>query len=286
METVAVGFFDGVHVGHQAILRGASRVVTFRNHPLSVLCPARAPRLIMSADERLAALRAQAGVREVVALDFTPAFAALPPDEFARAFLGSARVQCGENWTFGAKGVGNAALLRALGYEVNVVAPVLFDGARVSSTRIRATLEQGLIKEAVAMLGHDFRVTGTRFAGKGEGRRLGFPTVNVRPTHLELKLPRGVYVVAVDGHRALANYGVAPTFDDRAWASPVFEVHFPFSDASFLDGRETVAVELLTFIRPERIFPSVDDLKAQISRDVAAFQAFVNAYKPNLIFDR
>ena len=80
METVAVGFFDGVHLGHQAILRGASRVLTFRNHPLSVLCPAHAPRLIMSPDERLAALREQADVREVVALDFTPEFAALPPD--------------------------------------------------------------------------------------------------------------------------------------------------------------------------------------------------------------
>ena len=270
METVAVGFFDGVHLGHQAILRGANRVLTFRNHPLSVLCPARAPRLIMSADERLASLREQAGVREVVALDFTPAFAALPPDAFAREFLGSSRVQCGENWTFGAKGRGNAALLRSLGYEVNVVAPVLFGGERISSTRIRATLERGEISEAVNMLGHPFRVTGTRFAGKGDGRRLGFPTVNMRPTHLELNLPHGVYAVAVEGRRAIANYGIAPTFGSRAWHEAVFEVHFPFSDASFLDGRDELAVEIVRFIRQEQTFPSLDALKAQIARDIAS----------------
>lgn len=273
-DTVAVGFFDGVHRGHQALLNGATRVLTFRNHPLSVLCPARAPRLLMSPDERIASLRA-CGAREVVALDFTPDFSTLTPEAFATSFLAGSRVQCGANWTFGAKGGGDAGFLRARGFEVRVVPDVLYKGERISSTRIRATLEKGDVPDARAMLGHDFCVSGTRFVGKGEGRRLGFPTVNVRPENLFLRLPHGVYLVSVDGRKALANYGVAPTFGARAWQEPVFELHFLSSeDKPLPDDGATVAFSLLRFIRPERTFASEDALKEQIARDVASVAPF------------
>ena len=273
-DTVAVGFFDGVHRGHQALLRGANRVLTFRNHPLSVLCPARAPRLLMSSDERIARLRAH-GIREVVALEFTPDFASMTPEAFATSFLAGARVQCGANWTFGAKGGGDAGFLRARGFEVRVVPNVLYKGERISSTRIRAALEKGEVSDARAMLGHDFCVSGTRFVGKGEGHRLGFPTVNVRPENLFLRLPHGVYLVAVGGRKALANYGIAPTFGARAWQKPVFELHFLMPEEPPLpDDGATVSFSLLRFIRPERAFASAEDLKAQIARDVDSVAPF------------
>ena len=125
LESVAVGFFDGVHVGHQAILRRAGRALTFGNHPLSVLAPERTPRLIMSPSEKVAAIRL-CGVGDVELVDFTPELAALSAEEFAaRHFVASdgtrRRVVCGENWRFGAGGRGDAGFLRSMGFEVEVV---------------------------------------------------------------------------------------------------------------------------------------------------------------------
>ena len=137
--TVAVGFFDGVHLGHRAILSGADVALTFRNHPLSVVAPERAPRLLMDFDSRVAAIRA-CGVREVRAFDFTPEFARLLPAEFL-AEAGISReteVRCGSNWRFGRGGEGDAEWLRARGYRVTVVPSVSYRGEGVSSTRIRA----------------------------------------------------------------------------------------------------------------------------------------------------
>ena len=169
-QSVAVGFFDGVHLGHQAILKGADAALTFRNHPLAVLSPDRAPRLLMDAEERLAAIRA-CGVGEVVALNFTPEFARLSPEEFL-AMAGITRkvkVRCGDNWRFGRGGAADATWLRAHGYSVEVIPAVEYRGEAVSSTRIRAALERGEVEDACAMLGRPFEVRGEVFAGKGEG---------------------------------------------------------------------------------------------------------------------
>lgn len=269
--TLAVGFFDGVHLGHQRILAGADAVLTFRNHPLSMLAPERAPRLIMTPGRRIEAIRA-CGVREVFAVDFTAEVAATPPEDFIERFAprtgGSPlSVRCGENWRFGRGGSGDAAFLRARGVPVEVVPYAEYRGGRISSSRIRAALESGAVEDANAMLGRPFEVEGEVFVGKGEGSKLGFPTLNVRPAALSLRIPLGVYAVECCGMKAVANFGVAPTFGADAWRAPVLEVHFAGTDAHVADG--SVVVRLLRFLRPERTFASLDELKAQIAKDCA-----------------
>lgn len=273
-RVVALGFFDGVHLGHQAILSGADGAITFRNHPLGVLAPADAPHLIMSLDDRLAAIRA-CGVREVSVLDFTPALAAMRPEDFAARYLadGETRpaVRCGANWRFGAGGVGDAKWLRAHGFAATVVPFEDFAGAPISSSRIRATLEAGDLTSANAMLGRPFRVAGDVERGKALGRRLGFPTVNLRPAALEVRLPLGVYEVVVDGLRGLANYGVAPTLEGRRWETPTLEIHFPGCGDADLPSANRLAVDVLRFVRRERKFDSLDALREQIAHDLAGF---------------
>ena len=272
--TVAAGFFDGVHIGHQAILKGADAVLTFRAHPLSVLAPEKAPRLLMDFEDRIAAIRG-CGVGDVAVFDFTPEFAALSPDEFlAKAGITTAtHVRCGGNWRFGRGGKGDAEYLRARGYSVEVVPYALYVGAEVSSTRIRAALERGEIEDANAMLGRPFAVHGKAVAGKGEGGRIGFPTVNIVPEGLNVHLPHGVYAVESGGRRAVANYGLAPTFGDRAWKTPVLEVHFLEGGRHSTDGdrqpeaRDPRPVSLLRFLRAERVFATEDELRAQIAHD-------------------
>ena len=267
MKELAIGFFDGVHLGHQAILRGASAALTFANHPLAVLAPEKAPRLIMSVDDRVAAIQA-CGVGEVRVLPFDRRLAALPPESFLRDYIGAGcAVRCGANWRFGAGGAGDAAFLRAHGVAVEVVPFAAYEGARISSSRIRAALERGEVEAANAMLGRRFVVHGTREEGKGLGRRLGFPTLNLSPEGLALRLPHGVYAVEVGGARGVANYGLAPTLGDAAWREPVFEVHFRDGDASAGGGQAAVSVELLRFLRPECAFASLEDLQRQIKAD-------------------
>ena len=178
------------------------------------------------------------------------------------------KVRCGDNWRFGRGGAADATWLRAHGYSVEVIPAVEYRGEAVSSTRIRAALERGEGEDACAMLGRPFVVRGEVFAGKGEGSRLGYPTMNVKPSSLNIRLPLGVYAVEAGGVRAVANYGFAPTFGERAWEEPVVEVHFlrkaPDKRGDFAE------VKLLRFLRPERRFDSPDALKAQIARDCAA----------------
>lgn len=271
LESVAVGFFDGVHLGHQKLLRRAVRAVTFRNHPLTVLAPERAPRLIMSPEEKVAAIRA-CGVDEVELVDFTPEVAALRPEDFAAQYLERGglhpAIVCGENWRFGAGGRGDAELLRSLGFDVTVVSYAVCDGERVSSSRIRQCLEAGEIERASAMLGRPVVVSGTRFRGKGKGAQIGFPTVNIKigapPAEL---LPHGVYSAMSAGARAVANYGVAPTMGEAAWTEPVLELHFIDTPLDCMDAGTTTA-ELRRFIRPEAKFDSVESLRRQIAADV------------------
>ena len=281
---LAIGFFDGVHLGHQAILKGADSALTFRNHPLTVLAPEKAPRLIMSCEERVATIRA-CGVEDVEVLDFTPELAALSPEDFVERHLTSpvsrrpTSVRCGENWRFGKGGEGSAEFLRGMGIEVTVVPYAEYGGEPVSSSRIRACLERGEIEDANAMMGRRFRVSGIRFQGKGLGEKIGYPTVNLEISEREsdelgesprIRLKRGVYEVEVGGAKAIANYGLAPTMGDRAWPSPVLEVHFPSNQTiRTIEQSNNLAVEFVRFIRPERKFDSIDDLKRQIAADCA-----------------
>ena len=275
MSSLAVGFFDGVHLGHQAILKDADAALTFRNHPLTVLAPEKAPRLIMSLEERVAAIKA-CGVARVEVLEFTPELAALTPEEFlARHLVPSVSrlpscIRCGENWRFGKGGEGSAEWLRAKGLDVTVAPYVEYKGERISSSRIRRCLEKAEIEDANAMMGRKFRVSGCKFQGKGLGGRIGYPTVNLKLETLNLKLPVGVYEVELEGRKAIANYGRAPTMGDRAWTSPVLEVHLLGSRTIEQSEQSNILpVSFVRFIRPERKFETIDGLKRQIAADCA-----------------
>ena len=273
LQGLAVGFFDGVHLGHQAILRGADAALTFRNHPLSVLAPEKAPRLIMMPEERVAAIKA-CGVKDVTVLEFTPELAAMSAEDFLTRHLASSvsrllsSVRCGENWRFGAGGAGDAAFLRSRGIAVEVAPYVEYKGERISSSRIRRCLENGEIEDANAMMGRNFKVQGSRFKGKGLGKEIGYPTINLELSTLNLELPFGVYEIELDGVKGVANYGFAPTMGDDAWREPTMEIHFlhcpppPFSSTSDNVG-------LLRFLRKEKKFASIEDLKRQIAADCA-----------------
>ena len=277
MTSLAIGFFDGVHLGHQAILKGADAALTFRGHPLTVLAPERAPRLIMSCEERVAAIKA-CGVGEVKVLDFTRELAELSPESFVARYLTSpvtrlpSLIRCGANWRFGAGGAGDAGFLRKLGFAVEVAPYAEFKGAPISSSRIRRCLENGEIEDANAMLGRRFQVSGFRFKGKGLGGKIGYPTLNLKLETLSLKLPLGVYEVEVEGVKGIANYGLAPTMGDEAWKVPVMEIHL-LGQGDVDVRRKTsdgMKVSLVRFIRQERKFDSVQDLQRQIAADCEA----------------
>ena len=276
LQGLAVGFFDGVHLGHREILRGASAALTFRNHPLTVLAPEKAPRLIMTCEERVAAIRA-CGVKDVTVLDFTPELAAMSPDEFFTRHLASfvsclpSSVRCGANWRFGAGGAGDAEFLRSRGIDVEVVPYAEYKGEKVSSSRIRQCLENGAIEDANAMLGRRYEIRGKREEGKGLGRKIGYPTINLVLRLASPVLPLGVYEVEVEGVKGIANYGIAPTMGDKAWKTPVMEVHLLGEGAEDVrpETEDGVSVTFVRYIRPEKKFASIDDLKRQIAADCA-----------------
>lgn len=279
---VAVGFFDGVHLGHRRILSHAEAALTFADHPARVLAPDRVPPLLMPPAERLAAIAAALHpsvpdaerASRVRALAFSAEWAACTPAAFAawlrETYPRLTTVLCGPNWTFGAKGAGTPDVLRTFGFDVRIVPFVRRQGEAVSSTRIRAALAAGDLATARAGLGRDFSLTGEVVPGKGVGRTWNVPTLNVRPPPDTVRVPAGVYAVVTPLGRGIANYGVAPTWRARAWTEPMLEVHL------LADAQEDVVssppsrltVSFVRFIRPERTFPSLDALREQIARDL------------------
>ena len=161
-------------------------------------------------------------------------------------------VRCGANWRFGKGGKGNAEFLRLRGFDVEVVPYAEFKGERISSSRIRAALAAGNLVAANAMLGRPYSLSGRIVSGKGLGRSMGFPTLNVLPKLADSPLARGVYAVATPFGRGLANWGVAPTMGERAWKSPVLEVHL-LGETSICSQDVSDAelrVAFLSFLRP------------------------------------
>lgn len=272
---LAVGFFDGVHLGHQRILHNADAVLTFRNHPLTVLNPDCAPSLIMDSDERIALLKTigASKKRRVKALKFTRKCASVPPEDFAsflrKEFPGLSCIHCGANWRFGAKGKGSPQTLRKLGFNVKVFRYAKFDGAAISSTRIRAALAEGDVNSVNAMLGRTYSIEGIAVKGKGVGRKIGFPTINLRMA-ADLNLKYGVYAVNTLYGRGIANYGIAPTMGDDAWRSPIMEVHLLDlkTSANFPENGK-VKVDIVRYIRPEQKFKNQKELADQISKDIS-----------------
>lgn len=269
---LAVGFFDGVHLGHRRILADADAAFTFRNHPTTVFAPARVPQLLMTAEMRVAAigevLRSK-DVARVRLLDFTPAFAAMTAADFAdalrRDYPDLDTIFCGPDWTFGAGGLGTASFLRARGFHVEVVPFLEVAGKPVSSTRVRQALTVGDLADATACLGHPWCVTGAVIPGKGLGRTLGVPTLNVKVPVGLIQPPCGVYAVDTCWGRAVANWGLAPTLGEKAWREPMLEVHLLEQVPD--ETPVSLSVAFRSFLRPERAFASLVDLKRQIEAD-------------------
>jgi riboflavin kinase / FMN adenylyltransferase len=282
---VALGVFDGVHLGHRAILdaavaaahRASLRPVacTFDPHPMEILQPRRAPLAITTLDERLA-LIAATGVEAAVVLRFTPELAAVEPEAFVKdVLLGRLRaheVVVGFNHRFGRGARGDPELLRALGdrlgFVATIVSPLNIDGVAVSSAAVRAALGQGDAVTAARFLGRPYSVSGEVGPGVGRGKTLGFPTANLRVDQA-LLVPTGVYACRADlgdtPYRAVTNVGVRPTFGDSVLAVEVHILDF----TGDIYGRQ-MSLAFVARLREERRFESVDALTAQIRRDVAA----------------
>ncbi len=283
---VTVGNFDGVHLGHRAILSrvkarakelGSQAVVlTFEPHPVKVLRPQANLPLLTTPAQKFRLL-AEAGMEAVVVLPFTREFSTLSARDFVVQYfverLKVREVVVGHDYSFGRNREGNIELLKelgqTLGFTVQVVWAVEVNGAPVSSSLIRAMLKLGKVEEANRLLGRPYGVTGTVVVGKGRGAKmLGIPTANILPEN-DLLPASGIYaVVAHRGKEVLpgvANIGTCPTFDGQELT---LEVHiFDFSGELY---GEKLDVEFIARLREERRFPSIEALAAQIRADIEA----------------
>jgi len=285
----SVGNFDGVHLGHRAILEGVARgarsrgsrsvLITFDPHPLSVVAPARRPRLLMTRRQKLEALEAT-GLDAVLILEFGPEMAALDGEEFFLRFLGAqlplAEVHVGESFRFGRGRAGDLSVLRrigaAAGIEVIGVPAVSVDGTLVSSSAIRALVAEGDVERARRMLGRPYALTGIVVRGEGRGRSLRYPTANVEVEN-EIIPRRGVYVsetLALASRLAsVTNVGTRPTFHGSTLTVETHAIDF---EGDLYDER--VEVRFLGRIREERRFAGPAELADQIARDRAAALAY------------
>lgn len=288
---VTLGNFDGIHLGHQAILarvvndararQGAALVVTFHPHPLVVLRPTLALPLILSLREKLR-LFATHDIHGVFLQHFTPAFSRLTPEEFVQRYLveaiGAEKIIVGHNVSFGRGRAGRAETLEQLGrtwgIEVEIVGPVLLDDREVSSTAVRTLLGAGDMRAVARLLGRPFTVSGRVEKGFQRGRGLGFPTANLRP-RADVLLPNGVYAVLVTvGEQevpGVANVGVNPTFGGN---KRTIEAHL-FDFSADLYGQR-LRVGFVEHLRGERQFPSVQELVRQIQEDATRARALLS----------
>ena len=289
-RTLAIGTFDGVHVGHRAVVGRAvamaaeqsilGAVVTFDRHPLAVVDPSRAPRLLTPLGEKIRLIE-ELGPEELVLLPFDEGLAALTPADFCEQVLAEALqarvVVVGENFNFGAGGAGDAARLRACGaahgFETVVVSLVTEHGKTISSTRIRRLLSHGELEEVREILGRPPSAAGLVVAGDRRGRTLGVPTANIDVEAGTIFPGRGVYAagVLVDGvwYRAAVNVGHNPTFRSKAVETTHVTVEAFLLAFSGDIYERPIRVDFLHKIRDERRFDSVAELVAQMRRDIA-----------------
>jgi riboflavin kinase / FMN adenylyltransferase len=265
---VAVGEFDGVHLGHREVIAGNDTVLTFEPHPLAVVRPEAAPKLLTSLDVR-AELIASLGVQELVLIPFDAQFALQTPQEFIDHVLVerlcATHVSVGENFRFGHGAAGNTDMLAAdPRFATRVVRLVEVDGEIVSSSHIRALVSAGDVEHAARFLGAPFQMRGEVVTGDRRGRELGFPTANIVPDE-ELICPgHGVYAARADGRCAAVSVGVRPTFGTgRAVLVEAFILDFDGD----LYGQE-LRVDFLARLRGERRFDAVEALVEQMLLDV------------------
>ena len=288
-QTIAIGDFDGVHLGHREVIGRAvaagkrlevpSSVMTFHPHPREVLGTADNLSYLTPLARKLEKFE-ELGVDTVYVVTFDNALAALSPASFVEQVLQRLRVKSvsvGFNFTFGHRGSGTAPLLRELGegsFDVEIVEPYLVDGERVSSTFIREALMAGDVERAAAMLGDAYEVEGKVVNGEGRGRTIGMPTANLSVMDQVVKPENGVYAVTVtvmSGSdagkrlRGVMNVGFKPTFH-QSLPAPTWEVHLLDYSGDLYDSFLRVAFHAR--IRNERKFPSVDALIEQIHHDI------------------
>ncbi len=282
---LAMGVFDGVHVGHQAVIAravaaaeregGLAGLLTFDPHPIRVIAPGKAPAALLATLDHKAEIVENLGVRLFLPLRFDAEFAAMEAMEFIER-LAAAPVRTlavGEDWRFGRNRSGDVSLLMAeagkRGFRLEAVPPVMVDGDRVSSTRIRQAIGDGNLEAAARMLGRPYSVSGTVVPGDQLGRTLGFPTANLPTGDIQLP-PAGVWAVRVgaqDGQlwKGVANLGTRPTVGGT---EKRLEVHL-FDFSGNLYGRN-LEVQFVKHLRPEEKFASLEALRAQIEQDARA----------------
>jgi riboflavin kinase/FMN adenylyltransferase len=265
---VAIGTFDGVHRGHQAVIDDADTVLTFDPHPLEILHPAALPKLIMPFGVKRDVIEGL-GVRELVVIPFDREFAQRSAEEFIERVLverlGAEKVSVGENFRFGAKAKGDPAMLGSHSqFETRVVPLVEVDGETVSSTRIRALVAAGDMEGARHCLGAPFMVEGEVVSGDQRGRELGFPTANIVPDD-RLAIPgHGVYAAFANGVPAAVNVGVRPTFETgRGVLIETYLIDYE-GDLYGTDLR----VAFVARLRGEKRFAGVEELITQMRVDV------------------
>jgi riboflavin kinase / FMN adenylyltransferase len=266
---VAVGEFDGVHLGHREVIRDSDTVLTFEPHPLQVIRPEAAPKLLTSLD-RKAELLEGLGVEELVLIEFDRAFAQRSAQEFIDGVLAgtlqASRVSVGENFRFGHKAAGDPALLAEQdGFETRVTPLVEIDQEIVSSTLIRHLIQLGDVERANRLLGDPFQLRGTVVEGDRRGRTLGYPTANLVPDEALVYPGHGVYAAYANGRPAAVSVGVRPTFGTgRGVLVEAFLIDFEGD----LYGTE-LRLDFVRRLRGERAFPTVDALVEQMGKDVA-----------------
>jgi riboflavin kinase/FMN adenylyltransferase len=291
---LAIGVFDGVHRGHQAVISTSAQhakaesgipvVVTFDPHPMKVLRPSQAPHLLTATEHKIGLIR-DLGVRHLLILKFDKAFASTAPEDFVHQLVMHAKplreICVGHEWSFGKGRRGNLDLLRKLGVQFNfhvvgIPAVTLPDGEPISSTAIRQAIEAGDLGKAAEMLGHDYTILGTVVPGERLGKKIGFPTANLS-AHSEQFPPNGVYLAqaTVDGvsYPGLVNLGYRPTVHSDK-SERVLEIHLLNFDRDIYD--KEVEVRFIRYVRPEQKFENLDALARQIERDVQQARQLCN----------
>jgi len=279
---LALGVFDGVHLGHQAVIEravqaahrdgGLAGVLTFDPHPIRVIAPAKAPSALLETLEHKAQVMNDLGVQLLIPLHFDQELAAMEASDFIANLLAAPvrTIAVGEDWRFGHHRSGDVTMLQkesaTHGFRLEAVPPVMHEGERISSTRIRQAIRDGNLTSAEQMLGRPFTVTGKVVEGKKLGRTIGFPTANLATGDAQLP-PSGVWVVRArlpDGAdvSGVANIGVCPTVGET---TRTLEVHL-LDFQGDLYGK-SLEIQFLNYLRPEAKFPSIEALRIQIQLD-------------------
>jgi riboflavin kinase/FMN adenylyltransferase len=281
---VALGNFDGLHLGHQAIigqvvdrakeLKGTGMVFTLEPHPLKILAPDRMPKLLTNFNEKSALLEAL-GIQVVVFAKFTKPFANQTPRQFVKKYLRRSikakEIYAGYDFAFGKNREGSAIDLKKIGeemgFQVEIIGPVMKDGVIVSSSRIREYLQAGRVAEAARLLGRPYSIKGRVKSGIGRGRKLGFPTANIFPNQEEALPADGVYITeAILGTNPMPSVTYIGT-------QPTFGRHPRFVEVHLLDSKKrlygkTLRVVFFEWLRGEKTFSGKQELVEQIRRDV------------------